>query len=275
MSFAFFLAAFTAWTGLTSENHLGGRKVSEGYLQGKVVLVQRWRGTDASSSRALERMERVWQSYKSKPFVLLGSYAGGEAGRAAAARAVKRLAVSCPVYCGAERAQDAPQSEKFPFYYVVDATGRVTFRGSDGRLAEMALENALTNLASPPNVRFWRRLIDHEIDVLPGRALLHLMEFRKRFPADAREYGDVLRRLRADPTVVQLAKLEAFARQAKDFDPKGKTAEMRWTAQKISRTIQAYAVLKKGSNPVHVQEAKNCLADLLWTEAALKARIGK
>jgi hypothetical protein len=192
-----------------------------------------------------------------------------------AEKALSRAALTYPVYGAAELKEGAPLSEKIPYYYVVDAVGRVVFRGADERLAEMALVNALTNLASPPNVRFWRRLIDHEIDVLPGRALLHLMEFRKRFPADAREYGDVLRRLRADPTVVQLAKLEAFARQAKDFDPKGKTAEMRWTAQKISRTIQAYAVLKKGSNPVHVQEAKNCLADLLWTEAALKARIGK
>jgi hypothetical protein len=275
MSFAFFLAAFTAWTGLTSENHLGGRKVSEGYLQGKVVLVQRWRGTDASSSRALERMERVWQSYKTKPFVLLGSHVPGAGTVSALEDVLAEGAITYPLYAGADLKELAPLSDKIPFYYVVDATGRVTFRGSNERLAEMALVNALTNLASPPRAAYWQRLIDSERDVLPGRAYLHLLEFRKRFPEEAAAYDGLFRALKADSTVEKLAKLEEFSRQAKDFDPRARAFEAKQMQMKIARTIKAYEVLKEEADPFKRQEAKNCLADLAWAAAALKARLDK
>jgi hypothetical protein len=139
----------------------------------------------------------------------------------------------------------------------------------------MALVNALTNLASPPNVAYWKRLIDFERDVLPGRAYVHLQEFRKAFPSEAKAYDADYGRLRADSTVQKLARLEIFSRQAKDFDPRSKPFERRQMLAKITRTLSAYSDLKNASDPVKAQEAKNCLADLLWARAALKARIEK
>ena len=45
---------------------------SEGYLCGKVVLVDRW-GFRCPPCRALlPRVEEIWQSFKTKPFVVLG-----------------------------------------------------------------------------------------------------------------------------------------------------------------------------------------------------------
>jgi hypothetical protein len=275
MSITLILAAVVAWSGLSPENHLGGRKVSEGYLQGKVVFVQRWRGDDPASLNALSRMERVWTSYKTKPFVLLGSHVAGAGAVAMAEKALSGAALTYPVYGAAELKDGAPLSEKIPYYYVVDAVGRVVFRGADERLAEMALVNALTNLASPPNVAYWKRLIDYERDVLPGRAYVHLQEFRKAFPAEAKAYEEDYRRLRADETVQKLARLEVFSRHAKDFDPRSKPFELRKMLSKIGRTLSAYSDLKKVPDAIKAQEAKNCLADLLWARAALNARIEK
>lgn len=269
----FFFAALTAWTGVAPENHLGGRKISEGYLQGKVVLVHRWHGAVSASRDALPRMEKVWQSYKMKSFVLLGSHGSGNGSVPAAQSAVREYGLTYPVYGGADIKDGVPLSDRIPYYYVVDATGHVAFSGTDGRLAEAAVVNALTNLASPPDIGSWRRLIDFELDVLPGRAYLHLMEFRKRFPAAAKAYDEVYRRLRADAEVVKLARLEAFSREAKDFDPNAKTHVARSMLQKIGRTVKAYESLKESDDPVKVQEAKNCLADLIWAAIALKARL--
>lgn len=275
MMLQFLLAALVPWTGVGPENHLGGRKVSEGYLQGKVVFVQRWDATQARSLDTLNRMERVWQSYKTKPFVLLGSHVTGSGAIAAAEKAISDAALTYPVYGAADLKDRAPLSDKIPYFYVVDALGRVSYRGSDERLAEMALVNALTNLASPPNARYWSRLVDHELDVLPGRALVHLTEFRKLFPEAAKAYEGEYRRLRADVTVQKLARLEEFSRVAKDFDPRTPAFKAKELLMKIDRTIAAYNSLKEESNPVFVQEAKNCLADLLWAQAALKARFEK
>ena len=44
------------WRALEEENHLGGRKASSGYLQGKVVLVDRWGARCPPCRRKLPRM---------------------------------------------------------------------------------------------------------------------------------------------------------------------------------------------------------------------------
>jgi hypothetical protein len=218
-------------------------------------------------------MERLWRSYKTKPFILLGSHVSGDATAEAVERVIAEHSLSYPVYRSVELADGAPISDKIPYYYVVDASGKVVFRGSNERLAESALVNALTNLASPPNVRYWRRLIDFEVDVLPGRAYLHLNEFRRQFPVEAKDYDDIFNRLKKDPVVIRLARLEEFSRQAKDFDPRAKPHDVQRMLHKISRTVKAYETLKEGDDPCRVQEAKNCLAELLWAQAALKARL--
>lgn len=67
VSVAALAQAGVGWKNLEAENQLGGRKTSAGYLQGKVVMVCK----DAGQA---SRMEAVWQSFKSKPFVLIGAW---------------------------------------------------------------------------------------------------------------------------------------------------------------------------------------------------------
>ena len=71
------LAQAVEWKNVDADHYLGGRKASEGYLQGKVVLVDRW-GAHCPPCRALlPRVEKLWQSFKTKPLVVLGGHCKG------------------------------------------------------------------------------------------------------------------------------------------------------------------------------------------------------
>lgn len=267
------LAAAVAWSGVTPEKHIGGRKVSPGYLQGKVVLVDRWSMDCPPCRRALPRLEQVWRSYKGKPFVLLGSLCEGGGTLDAVRRQMEDDSLTYPMYEEAGLGDGEPNFDSLPFYYVVDATGRIVYRGGDGRRAEEAVVSAITNLGSPPGAAYWRRLVEFEKDVLPGLALLHITEFRKAFPKEAAQFDADFKALKARPGVEKLAKLEAASRALKDFDPTAKPAKLRDLLAKTSAAIKKYEPLKSEEDPVVSQEAKNCIADLMWTQAAIKAAL--
>lgn len=270
MTFALILAAAVGWSGLEPENQIGGRKLSEGYMQGKVALVCRWESKSEAGRDALVRLQQVWQSYKSKPFVLLGSCIDGGA---SAKSFVEGKGITFPVYSGAGLSEGAPAYEKKPYFYLVDASGRLSYKGTDERRAEEAVVIALTNYASPPDAAYWKRLIDSEVDVLPGRAYLHMVEFRKRFPAEGAAYDERFKEFKSRSEVVKLAQLEAFSEKAKDFDPHAGKQKLGALLSKISTTMRVYEAFKGHGDPLVVQEAKNCLADLKWAEIALKAHL--
>ena len=275
MIFAIILAAAIGWTGLEPECHIGGRKMSAGYMQGKVALVCRWSVDSREGREAMSRLQRVWQSYKSKPFVAIGSLIDGDDSAQEAKSFVKKEELTFPVYCNAGLEKGAPVFAKSPWFYVVDATGQISYKGTDARLAEERVVLALTDYAAPPNAAYLRRLIDSELDVLPGRAYMHILEFRKTYPAAAADYDASFDGLKVRSEVVKMAQLEAFSAKAKDFDPNAGKAALKSLLSKISTTARAYEPFKSHSDPAIVQEAKNCLADLKWTEAALKAHIKK
>lgn len=271
MTGALILAAAVAWTGLEPENQLGGRKVSAGYLQGKVVMVDRWGATCPPCRTMLPRLEHVWRNYKTKPFVLLGGHCPGMGSAEQVKAAVAEHSLTYPVYEGAGLASGEPGFSKIPFIYVVDATGRVVYAGHDERRAEEAAVRAMTNLAAPPDEEYWRRLVDFELDVLPGRAFLHIREFSKKFPAAAKAYSGAAAELKKRVGVEKLAQLEEFSRTAKDFDPNGKDMALKTLLGKIQAVAKAYEPYKALEDAVLAQEARNCLADLAWAEAGVKA----
>lgn len=259
------LAALVGWTGVGKDDYLGGRKVSAGYLQGKVVLVNKW-GTDAESRAQLPRLEQVWTSFKSKQFILLGSFCGND--DAETQNLIKSAGLTYPVYRNAALASREPEFEKTPFLYVLDATGQIVYRGRDERFAEEAVVRAITNLGAPPTATYWQKLIDSEKEVLPGRAYLHLTEFRKRFPKEAAAYAALYKELKSIHDIEKLAKIVEFARRARDYDPTAKRQKFKITKAKIEMAIKSGEALKQHDNPNVVQEAKNSLADLKWAAAA-------
>lgn len=241
-------AAGVGWRNLDEANRLGGRKASEGYLQGKVVLVYKGGGHMA-------RMEAVWQSFKSKSFVLIG--AGRE----------KNAACTFPMYEGAGLAADEPGTS----FYVVSETGKVVYKGEDERQATESVVTALTDLDSPRSSLQWREFLNFELENLPAHAYLRFAEFKRKYPAEAKGYEGKVKELRAVKGVDKVADLVRFAKQAKDtkvFDPKKQSMKAKF-AQSVKAAISKYAALKDVEDPRLAQEAKNSLADLKWALAAL------
>ena len=262
------------WVNLDDAHHLAGRMASVGYLRGKVVLVDCRDYGDKGCVDAVRSMEEAWRTYKMKPFVMLGSHTGA-AGKEKIKRIASGLGLSYPVYRDAsvERAawREAEGAERSGYVYVVECTGRVLYRGKDHRRAFGIVADALMSMRSPQTPKQWKHYIDFDIDVLPGRALLELEEYRKAFPVDAREYDETWKRLQASEDVRRMAKLETLTQQAKDYDFKDNGAK-RLSDEKVKLAIAAFSDLKQSSNAAVAQEAKNCLAELIWTAAKLKGK---
>ena len=236
------------WLNIDEDHYLGGRKCSPGYLLNKVTLVS----TDVTM---FPRMEEIWTSFKTKQFVLIGSYA----------KAPKN--VSFPVYREAslKGAAESP-------VYVVDETGRVRYRGQDERKATETIVMLLTDMDAPKNETQWKMLLDYEFEFLPGQAYLRYRDYKKKLPASAKAYEGKYAELIKIKDIKKLAELVEFAKKAKDhraFDPKKAKLQKSRLLGKINEVIAKYASLKESENPLVVQEAKNALADLAWAKAGL------
>lgn len=255
-----------AWTNLDASKHVAGMQVSAGFLLGKVVFVDcRDYGAPGAES-AIGSMERLWTTYRSRPFVLLGSHRGNN-NLAAAKRNLEKAGATFPVYDDAGVPLKFDKHEKgVEFIFIIGADGKVRSTNRDEHTATMALTTWLTNAASPSKALL-KPLLEFESENLPGRAHLRLSELRKSDPYEvANVYADMWKKLDRDDTVVALSKLEKLADQARQ-PAYGK----KLSKNKIDRVIAFYTPFKKNPNPVVVQEAKNCLAELIWAKTALEA----
>ena len=264
------IAPAVEWRNVDAEHYLGGRKASAGYLQGKVVLVDRW-GAKCPPCRALlPRTEELWQSFKAKPFVVLGGHCKGwgDAEEVKALIGANRL--TYPVYEEAGLAVGEPMYDGIPFLYVVDETGKVVYRGHDERAATQAVVTALTDMEAPRGVEQWKCFLDYELDRLPCRGYLRLREFRRQFPQEVKAYEQKAKELLAIPDLKRMAELVEFAKKAKDppvFGPKdaAKRAKYQKLVEDVISNCESF---KDHPDPRVAQEAKNAIADLKWTQAA-------
>ncbi|MBR3220592.1 MAG: TlpA family protein disulfide reductase [Kiritimatiellae bacterium] len=264
-------AGAAGWRNIDDAHHLGGRRASEGYMKGKVVLVDRWGAHCPPCRKMLPQVERIWQSFKTKSFVVLGGHCAGWGTADEVRRIVDENKLTYPVYEDAGLAEGEPQFNAIPFLYVVDETGIVAYKGHSERAATQAIVTALTDMDAPRDVGQWRRFLDFELKELPGKAYLRLEEFSKKFPQEAKEYAEAKRELERVPDIKELVELVKFAKQAKDmpvFDEKRKDKKQKF-AKMVEAAIAKYAPLKESKDLRVAQEAKNAIADLKWTQAAL------
>ena len=264
------LAQAVEWKNIDADHHLGGRKASEGYLQGKVVLVDRW-GAKCPPCRALlPRVEELWKSFKTKSFVALGGHCKGWGTADDVAALISEHKLTYPVYEGAALAIGEPKFDAIPFLYVVDETGKVVYLGRDERNATQAIVSALTDMESPRNLAQWKRFLDYELEHLPCHGYLRLRDFRKKFPKEAKAYEAKAKELAAIPDLKKVADLVEFAKKAKDppvFGPKDKAKKAKYE-KLVKDKIDKCEGFKEHPDPRVAQEAKNAIADLKWTQAA-------
>ena len=257
------------WKNVDADHYLGGRKASAGYLQGKVVLVDRW-GAKCPPCRALlPRVEEVWQSFKTKPLVVLGGHCKGWGSAEEVKALIEENKLSYPVYEDAGLASGEPKFNAIPFLYVVDETGKVVYLGRDERNATQAIVTALTDMESPKNLEQWKRFLDYELEHLPCRGYLRLRDFRKKFPKEVKAYEAKAKELAALPDLKKVADLIEFAKKAKDppvFGPKDKAKKAMYE-KLVKDMIDKCEGFKAHPDSRVAQEAKNALADLKWTQA--------
>jgi len=141
------------WTGLNESSYYSGPKISPSDLDGKVVLVDQWGYMCPPCKALLPRMEAIWQSFKHKPFILIGSHCQGRKVDEVSAL-IKANKLTYPIYDFAGLSDDeAPSSGGgLPFLYVVNHRGKVVYSGRDERAATEAIVNALGAIDAPPSI---------------------------------------------------------------------------------------------------------------------------
>ena len=263
------LAQAVEWKNIDADHHLGGRKASAGYLQGKVVLVDRW-GAHCPPCRALlPRVEEIWQSFKTKPLVILGGHCKGWGSAEEVKVLIDENKLTYPVYEDAGLATGEPKFDAIPFLYVVDETGKVVYLGRDERNATQAIVTALTDMEAPKSVVQWKRFLDYELEHLPCRGYLRLRDFRKKFPKEAKAYEAKAKELASIPDLKKAADFIEFAKKAKDppvFGPKDKAKKAKYE-KLVNDMVSKGEAFKSHPDPRVAQETKNALADLKWTQA--------
>lgn len=139
------------WEGITDENYVGGPKITERDLLGKVVLYFVMNANE-STEQAASRIQSLYKSFDNKRFCVLGSWAGD---KEAAAPVLAKLKTTFPVYKGAKLASDTAKRDSgsaaivSPFGKVLAAT---TMHGGLNKDHEQILVEAISAVGLPPNI---------------------------------------------------------------------------------------------------------------------------
>ena len=154
ISAAFALASFFAdgaatWSGLEDASHMAGAKVSESDLLGKAVLVYYWDAAEEDSVKYLAEVEKVWNSFKTKKFVIVGSYQGSK-DAAKVKELVQKNKVTFPVYHKFSLDPDPkPGFENPPYFNVVSHRGVGLYNGGGIKEAQVKVVDAISAIGMP------------------------------------------------------------------------------------------------------------------------------
>ena len=142
------MANAVAWVNLDEAHHYSGPSLTEKDLEGKVVLVDNW-GVNCPPCRAsLPRIQQIWESFKTKPFVIIGSHCQGKAPDKVK-ELVEENKLTYPMYERVGLAEGAPAFNAIPFIYVINHRGRVVYSGHSDREATEALVTAIADIGQP------------------------------------------------------------------------------------------------------------------------------
>jgi hypothetical protein len=264
------------WRNLDDEHRLGGRKCSSDYLVGKVVLVCSWSLADKNLDAKLTRMQELWESFKSKNFVLLGSCRlESESEREKAKKKIKSLNLTFPQYESVTN-ESLPPVEVRPEMSVMDAFGELVYSGnSDRRASELFIER-ISYYDTPINKEELKSVFDFEFNEKPARALIRFAAVKKDkiFSKDKELINELEKKadeLKKIKNIQELVSLVTVSLKHKDCSYKNKT-ELSRASGNIESAIKKYSYLKNSDNKEVAREAKGALADLKWALVRVKKR---
>ena len=120
---ALFANGAAKWKNLDDKSHVSGPKLTEADLLGKAVLVYYWDCSIDASVKYLPEVEKVWNSFKTKKFQVVGNYVGTKNDEKVK-EAVQKNKVTFPVYYKFSLDPDPKvQWEQVPYFNVVNHRG--------------------------------------------------------------------------------------------------------------------------------------------------------
>ena len=120
---ALFANGAAKWKNLDDKSHVSGPKLTEADLLGKAVLVYYWDCSIDASVKYLPEVEKVWNSFKTKKFQVVGNYVGTKNDEKVKELVLKNK-VTFPVYYKFSLDPDPKvQWERVPYFNVVNHRG--------------------------------------------------------------------------------------------------------------------------------------------------------
>jgi len=124
---ALFASGAAKWKNLDDKAYVGGPKLTEADLLGKVVLVYYWDLSEGASVKYLPEVEKVWNSFKTKKLQVVGNYIGTKDDEKVK-EAIQKNKVTFPVYYKFSLDPDPKvEWEKVPYFNVVNHRGVSVF----------------------------------------------------------------------------------------------------------------------------------------------------
>ena len=120
---ALFASGAAKWKNLDDKSYACGPKLTEADLLGKAVLVYYWDASEADSVKYLPEVEKVWNSFKTKKFQVVGNYVGTKNDEKVK-EVVQKNKVTFPVYYNFSLDPDPKVGfQRAPFFNVVNHRG--------------------------------------------------------------------------------------------------------------------------------------------------------
>ena len=140
-----FASGAAKWKNLDDKSHVSGPKLTEADLLGKAVLVYYWDCSIDASVKYLPEVEKVWNSFKTKKFQIVGNYIGAKDDEKVK-EAVQKNKVTFPVYYKFSLDPDPKVGwEPVPYFNVVNHRG-VSVLGEAG--VKKAIEAAVDAMSA-------------------------------------------------------------------------------------------------------------------------------
>ena len=146
---ALFANGAAKWKNLDDKFHVSGPKLTEADLLGKAVLVYYWDASEETSVKYLPEVEKVWNSFKTKKFQVVGNYVGTKNDEKVK-EAIQKNKVTFPVYYNFSLDPDPKVGfQKAPFVNVVSHRGVSVLGKASVKEAIEAAVDAMSAIGMP------------------------------------------------------------------------------------------------------------------------------
>ena len=146
---ALFANGAAKWKNLNDKSHVSGPKLTEADLLGKAVLVYYWDASEDKSVKYLPEVEKVWKSFQTKKFQVVGNYVGTKNDEKVK-DLVQKNKVTFPVYYNFSLDPDPKVGfQKAPFFNVINHRGVSVLGKASAKEATEAAVEAMGAIGMP------------------------------------------------------------------------------------------------------------------------------